>query len=267
MIYLKTREEIELIRTSCLLAGKIVAQVAHTIRPGVTTQEISRLTKAFIQKNKGGSAFREPRQFAHALALSVNDTVASGVSDGYTIQDGDIITVNCRVMRNGWYGGSCYTFLTQGVSDEKKQLCKTAFDTLYAAMENVKEGYFTGAIENRIQQVVEKTGFAVVREIRGHGTGRAWHEEPDLPGTGKPFQGKKMISGMVLTLYSLVHAGTRTIYRPKNEGIRKTCDGKPSACFGHTVAVNPQKADILSTFDEIHVEIKKNRYLWQNSLQ
>jgi len=267
VICLKTREEIELIRKSCLLAAKTLAQVGAMIQPGITTLEVSRMAEAFIKKNGGDSAFREYQPFPHALCISVNDTVGFGIPDSYTIQEGDIVTVDCGVVKNGWFGSSCYTFLMQKVSDEKKQVCKTACEALHIAIGNALEGYFTGAIGNRVQNYVGKKGFSVVREITGHGTGREFYEQPEVPNAGKQFQGKKMVSGMVITIKSIVNAGTRKICRQKNGWTGKTCDGKPSACYGQTVAVGPQKADILSTFDEINLEIKKNSYLWQNSLQ
>jgi len=267
VICLKTREEIELIRESCLLAGKTLAQIAGIIQPGLTTLEVSQMAEAFIKKNGGDSAFRKYRQFPYALSISVNDTVTFGIPDTCKIQEDDIVSVDCGVVKNGWFGSSCYTFLMQEGAEEKKQVCKTAFEALRTATENAMEGYFTGVLGNRVQQVVEKNGFSVAREVTGHGTGREFYEPPEIPNAGKQFQGKKMVSGMVLTIKPMVNAGTRKICLQKNGWTGKTCDGKPSACYGHTVAVGPQKADILSTFDEIDLEIKKNRYLWQNSLQ
>lgn len=267
MICLKTREEIELIRQSCLLAGNTLAQVAGIIQPGITTMEVSRMAEAFIKKNGGSSAFRESQQFPEALCISVNDTVAFGIPDTYKIQDGDMVSVDCGVVKDGWFGSSCYTFLTQKGSEEKKHLCKTAFEALRIAAEKALEGFFTGAVGNRVQPYVEKNGLTVVREFTGHGIGRTFYEQPDVPNTGKQFQGEKMVSGMVLTIKPLIKAGTRKICRQKNRWLIKSCDGKPSACYGHTLAVGSERADILSTFDEINLQIKKNTYLWQNSLQ
>ncbi len=267
MIYLKTRDEIELIRESCLLVSKTLALVAKNIQPGITTKELGRKAEAFIKKNGGYPAFLGYEGFPNTLCISVNNEVVHGIPSGYKIQEGDIVSVDCGVKKDGFYGDACYTFLVMGVSDEKKRLCNITREALYKGIKEAVEGNRVGAIGNAVQEHAEKAGFSVVREMVGHGIGKNLHEEPEVRNYGKRWRGKKLVAGMVIAIEPMINAGGRKIYQSDDGWTIKTEDGKPAAHYEHTVAVGFEKAEILSNFDIIEKEINKNIYLWQNSLQ
>jgi methionyl aminopeptidase len=267
VIFLKTKEEVELIRNSCLLVSKTLARVAKNIQPGITTMELDQIAEAFIKKNGGYPAFLGYLGFPNSLCISVNDVVVHGIPSETKIQDGDLVSVDCGVEMDGFFGDSCYTFLVGNVSDEKIMLSKNTFDALYMSIERAIEGNFLGAIGNAVQKHAEKAGYSVVREIVGHGIGRNLHEDPEVPNYGRPWKGEKLIAGMVLAIEPMINAGSRKIYQQDDGWTIRTFDGRPSAHFEHTVAVGFEGAEILSTFEFVEKEIKNNRFLWQNSLQ
>lgn len=267
MICLKTREEIELIRESCLLVSQALALVASVIKPGLRTIDLDRLVEEFIKKNEGYPAFLGYQGFPNTLCISVNDTVVHGIPSEYKIQDGDIVSVDCGVKKNGFFGDSCYTFLVGDVSDEKAKLCRITREALYLGIEKAVEGNRLGSIGHAVQTHCEQAGFSVVREIVGHGIGRNLHEDPDVKNYGKYWRGEKLVSGMVLAIEPMINAGKRNIYQLNDKWTIKTFDGRPSAHYEHTIAVGFEKADILSNFDFIEKEISRNKYLWQNSLR
>ncbi|MCG6186966.1 type I methionyl aminopeptidase [Maribellus maritimus] len=266
MIYLKTKEEIKLIRESSLLVSKTLALVASKIRPGVSTLELDRVAETFIRNNDGVPAFKGFEGFPNTLCVSVNDVVVHGIPSDYKIKDGDIVSVDCGVLKNGFYGDSCYTFEIGDVSEQKKLLCKIAKEALTLGIEKAVEGNRLGTLGNVIQNHVEEYGFSVVRELNGHGIGRDLHEEPEVRNYGKPWRGEKLHSGMVIAIEPMVNAGSRKIYQMEDGWTVKTIDGKPAAHFEHTVLVREDKAEVLSTFEIIEEQIEKNNFLWQNSL-
>jgi methionyl aminopeptidase len=267
VIYLKTREEIELVRNSCLLVSKTLAQVAKNIQPGITTIKLDQIAEAFIKMNDGFPAFLGYQEFPNTLCISVNDEVVHGIPSDYIIKDGDIVSVDCGVKKDGFYGDSCFTFMVGNVSDEKRDLCGKTLDALNKGIEKAIEGNFLGAIGNAVQKCAEKAGYSVVREMVGHGIGRNLHEDPKVRNYGKPWRGEKLVSGMVLAIEPMINAGSRKIYQQNDGWTIKTFDGRPSAHYEHTVAVGFEGAEILSTFKFIEQELKKNKFLWQNSLQ
>ena len=266
MIYLKTKEEIELIRESCLLVGKTLAHVAGKIQPGVTTLWLDQLAETFIRNNGGVPAFLNYEGFPNSLCISVNDTVVHGIPSNYSIQNGDLISIDCGVLKNGFYGDSCYTFLVGEVSEEKINLCKITKECLFLGIDNAIAGNRLGAIGNAIQVHAENAGYSVVRELVGHGIGKSLHEDPQVKNYGKPRQGKKLISGMVIAIEPMINLGKRKIFQQEDGWTIKTLDGKPSAHYEHTVVVGENGAEVLSTFNFIEKEIEKNKFLWQNSL-
>ena len=266
MIYLKTREEIELIRESCLLVGKTLALVASKIQPGVTTKRLDQIAETFIRNNDGVPAFLNYEGFPNTLCVSINDTVVHGIPSDYKIQDGDLVSVDCGVLKNGFFGDSCYTFLVGDVSEEKKRLCTITKESLNLGIEKAVEGNRLGTLGNAIKVHAENAGYSVVRELAGHGIGRSLHEEPEVRNYGKPWRGEKLISGMVIAIEPMINAGKRRIFQHEDGWTIKTLDGKPSAHYEHTVLVKENNAEVLSTFKFIEKEIEKNKFLWQSSL-
>ena len=267
MVYLKTREEVKLIENSCLLVSKTLAEVAKNIQPGITTLELDQIAETFIKKNDGYPAFLGYEGFPNSLCISVNDVVVHGIPSEYRIQDGDIVSVDCGVEMEGFYGDSCYTFMVGNVSDDKKALCKNTYDALYKGIAKAKAGNYLGAIGNTIQKHAEKAGYSVVRELTGHGIGRDLHEDPEVRNYGNPWRGGRLKPGMVIAIEPMINAGNRKIYQDDDGWTIKTFDRRPSAHYEHTIAVGLERAEILSTFKFIEIEIKKNKFLWQNSLQ
>ena len=266
MIYLKTKEEIKLIRESSLLVSKTLALVASKIQPGITTLELDKMAETFIRHNDGEPAFLGFNGFPNTLCVSVNDVVVHGIPSGYKIKDGDIVSVDCGVLKNGFYGDSCYTFQVGNVSEQKKLLCKIAKEALTLGIEKTVEGNRLGILGNTIQKHVENAGFSVVNELTGHGIGKSLHEEPEVRNYGKPWRGNKLLNGMVIAIEPIINAGSKKIYQIEDGWTVKTIDGKPSAHFEHTVLVGKNKAEVLSTFEIIEEQIGKNSFLWQNSL-
>ncbi len=266
MIYLKTKEEIRRIRESCLLVGKTLALVASKIRPGITTRELDETAETFIKNSGGVPAFLGYNGFPNSLCISLNDEVVHGIPSGNKIMDGDIVSVDCGVRKDGFFGDSCYTFLVGNVSDVKKKLCKITLESLYSGIEMAKEGNRLGAIGEAVQKHAERAGFSVVRELVGHGIGRDLHEEPEVPNYGKSWKGIKLVQGMVLAIEPMINAGSRKIYQLDDGWTIKTYDGKPSAHYEHTILVGSSGAEVLSTFNFIEEEIVKNTFLCQNRL-
>ena len=267
MIYLKTKAEINQIRRSCLLVSKTLARVAEIIQPGITTLELDQIAETFIRNNDAVPAFKGYHGFPNTLCISVNDVVVHGIPSEYKIQDGDIVSVDCGVKQNGFFGDACYTFLVGNVNEEKRKLCKTTKEALYKGIEKAVEGNKVGAIGNAVQKHAERSGYSVVREMVGHGIGKDLHEEPEVRNYGKPWRGAKLTEGMVLAIEPMINGGNRNIYQMDDGWTIKTEDGKASAHYEHTVVVGFETADILSDFDLIEKQVNKNNYLWQNSLQ
>ncbi len=267
MIYLKTKEEIAQIRKSCLLVSKTLALVAEKIQPGITTLELDQIAETFIRNNDAIPAFKGYQGFPKTLCTSINEVVVHGIPSNDEIKDGDIISVDCGVLKDGFYGDSCYTFLVGNISEEKVRLCEVTKKALFKGVKQAIEGNRLGSIGNAIQKHAEDTGYSVVREMTGHGIGRSLHEDPEVRNYGKRWRGDKLAQGMVLAIEPMINAGKRKIYQENDGWTIKTEDGRPSAHYEHTVVVGFERAEILSDFDIIEEQISKNSYLWQNSLQ
>lgn len=260
-IFLKTEDEIELMRKANLLVGKTLAEVAKHIKSGVTTLHLDKIAEEFIRDNGAVPTFKnypnpygEP--FPASLCTSVNDVVVHGIPDDKTIlKDGDIISVDCGVLLDGFNGDSCYTFCVGEVSEETLKLLRTTKDSLYKGIENAVAGRHLGDISSSIQELCEGEGYGVVRELTGHGIGRAMHEEPKVPNYGHRGNGVMLKAGMCIAIEPMITMGERNIYMMPDRWTIKTADGMPAAHFEHTVAIRRGQAEILSSFEEIeHLE-------------
>lgn len=256
MISLKTEEEIEIQRESSLLVGKTLAEVARHIRPGIKTIELDRIAETFIKDNKAVPGFKGYGGFPGSLCISVNDQVVHGIPGTYELKDGDIVSIDCGVLKNGFYGDSAYTFEVGEVDEDIKKLIKATKESLYLAIEQAVEGNRTGDIGYAIQSYIEAFGYGIVRELVGHGVGRQLHEKPEVPNYGKRGSGVKLKSGMVLAIEPMINMGTRAVKQEADGWTIRTADGKPSAHFEHDVAVRNGKADVLSSFEMIETVLK-----------
>lgn len=257
MIYRKTEEEIELQRESSLLVGKTLAQVAMYIKPGVKTIELDKVAETFIRDNNAVPGFKGYGGFPATLCISVNDQVVHGIPGNNVLKDGDIVSIDCGVLKNGFYGDSAYTFTVGDVPPEVKLLLERTKNALYEGISKAVEGMRTGDIGFAIQSYIEPFGYGIVRELVGHGVGKKLHEKPEVPNYGRRGSGVKLLDGMVIAIEPMINLGVRNVSQDADGWTIRTADKLPSAHFEHTVAVKKDKADILSSFDFID-EVLKN---------
>ena len=249
MIFLKTEEEIELLRESNLLVCKTLAELAKVIQPGITTAQLDKLAEEFIRDNGAIPAFKGYCGFPASLCTSVNDQVVHGIpSDKVILKDGDIVSVDCGTFKNGFVGDSAYTFAVGEISDEVKLLLETTKESLFKGIEQAVEGRRLGDLGYAIQNHCETRGYSVVREFVGHGVGRKIHEAPEVPNYGSRGRGPMLKTGMTLCIEPMINLGKRDIIVERDGWTTRTRDGKPSAHFENAVAVAKGKADILSDF-------------------
>lgn len=260
MIHFKTKEEIELLRLSSLLVGRTLATVAREIKPGITTGAIDKIAETFIMDNGAIPAFKGYRGFPATLCVSPNAQVVHGIPGKYVLQDGDIISVDCGVLMNGYYGDSAFTFPVGNVKPEILKLLRVTKESLYKGIEKAISGGRLGDISEAVQYHAESNGFSIVRELVGHGVGRNLHEDPEVPNYGRKGSGLKLGEGLVIAIEPMVNMGKRNVRQEKDGWTITATDGLPSAHFEHTIAVGKNGADILSSFVEIeHVLEEKSR--------
>jgi methionyl aminopeptidase len=254
MIYLKTREEIELMRESALMVSRTLGLIAAQIKPGVIPAELDKLAEEFIRDNGGIPAFKGYKggrgvpDFPATLCISVNEAVVHGIPGKKALNSGDIISVDCGVKKNGFFGDHAYTFAVGEVKPEILKLIEVTKESLLIGIAQMVAGNRIGDISFAIQQHAEKHGFGVVRELVGHGLGRTMHEEPEVPNYGKRGDGPKIKEGLVLAIEPMINLGTKNIKHLSDGWTIITADGKPSAHFEHDVAVVDGKPEILSTY-------------------
>jgi methionyl aminopeptidase len=256
MIFLKTNEEIELIRESSLLVGKTLAEVAKLIRPGVTTLELDKVAEAFILDHDAKPGFLGYGGFPNTLCTSVNEAVVHGIPNDTPLQEGDIVSVDCGVLKNGFYGDSAYTFEIGQVSEEVKKLIEVTKECLDLAVAEAISGNRLGDIGHACQAHAESNGYGVVRQLVGHGLGKNLHEEPQVPNYGRRGRGSKLKEGLVLAIEPMINMGTKNVKQLKDGWTIVTTDGKPSAHFEHDVAIAKGEPIILSTFDFVEEVLK-----------
>ena len=256
MVYLKTDEEVELLRKANLLVGKTLAELAKAIRPGITTKQLDVIADTFIRDNGAIPTFKgfpnpygEP--FPASICTSVNYQVVHGVPNDTPLKDGDIVSIDCGTKLDGYCGDSCYTFTVGEVSDEVQKLLETTKEALYKGIEHAVVGHRLGDISYAVQTHCESHGYGVVREFVGHGIGREMHEDPQVPNYGKRGNGMLLKNGMCIAIEPMITMGTKEVYMQDDCWSIITRDKKPAAHFEHSVCVRKGKADILSSFEEI----------------
>ena len=256
-IFLKTEDEIELMRKANRLVGKTLDEIAKHIKPGVTTLQLDKVAEEFIRDNGAIPTFKNfPNPFGNpfpaSICTSVNDVVVHGIPDDKTVlKEGDVISVDCGTLLDGFNGDSCYTFCVGEVEPEIKQLLKVTKESLYLGIESAVAGKHIGDIGNAVQSHCESFGYGIVRELTGHGIGKDMHEDPSVPNYGNKGNGVLLKSGMCIAIEPMVTMGDRSIYMMPDRWTIRTRDGKPAAHFEHTVVVRRGKAEILSSFEEV----------------
>ena len=246
MIYLKTDEEIELLRESNLLVGQTLGELAKWVAPGVTTLQLDRIAEEFIRDHQALPGFLGYAGYPNTLCVSVNEQIVHGIPSDYVLKEGDIVSIDCGVVKNGLNGDSAYTFEVGEVPYEVKRLLKTTKESLYIGIEQAVEGKRVGDISNAIQTYCEHRGYSVVRELCGHGVGKKLHEEPEVPNYGRRGCGPLLKNGMVIAIEPMINMGTYKIRTmPDGWGV-KTADGKPACHWEHTVAITADGLEILT---------------------
>jgi methionyl aminopeptidase len=252
MIKIKTAEEIELMRESALIVSKTLGMLAAEIKPGVNALYLDKLAEDFIRDHGATPGFLGMYDFPNTLNMSPNEQVVHGIPNTEPLKDGDIISVDCGALKNGYYGDHAYTFEVGEVAEETKKLLKIAKESLYIGIREFKIGNRVGDVGFAIQNYCESHGYGVVRELVGHGLGKDLHESPEMPNYGKRGRGKKFVEGMTVAIEPMINMGTKNIKQLKDGWTILTADGKPSAHFEHDVALVNGKPELLSTFRYIY---------------
>jgi methionyl aminopeptidase len=267
MSLIKNQAEIELMRESALLVSRTLTEVAKILRAGVTTLELDKLIGTYIRDNGAIPSFLNYHGFPFNSCMSVNDVVVHGFANGNALKEGDIISVDVGVIKNGWHGDHAYTFAIGDPGAEIAQLIRVTKESLYKGIEKAVAGGRVGDIAHAIQEHTEKKyGYGVVRELVGHGLGRSMHEDPQVPNYGKRGSGAKLKEGMVLAIEPMINMGRKEVYTESDGWTIRTIDHQPSVHFEHDVAVRKNKADILSDYSIIEAAEKANANLFVSDL-
>lgn len=252
MIHIKSPEQIELMRESALIVSKTLGMLAGEIKPGVTTIQLDKLAEQFIRDHGAKPGFLGLYDCPSTLLTSVNMAVVHGLPTDTPLKEGDIVSIDCGALMNGFYGDHAYTFEIGEVAPETKKLLEVTKESLYVGIREFRTGNRVGDVGYAIQQYCEKHGYGVVRELVGHGLGEKMHEDPEMPNYGKRGRGKKFAEGMVVAIEPMINMGTQRIKQLKDGWTIVTADGKPSAHFEHDVALVDGKPELLSTFAYVY---------------
>lgn len=263
MIFLKTEDEIELMREANLLVAKTLSELATRVKPGVTTAELDKIAETFIRDHGAVPTFKgfpNPygSSFPASICTSVNEQVVHGIPNDTPLKDGDIVSIDCGTLLNGFNGDSCYTFCVGEVAEEVKRLLETTKESLYKAIDVAITGKRIGDIGYAVQSHCESRGYGVVREFVGHGIGREMHEDPQVPNFGRRGNGTLLKNGLCIAIEPMITMGSPQIYLMPDRWTVCTRDGKYAAHYEHTIAIHNGKADILSSFEEIEKVEKQN---------
>lgn len=251
MIYLKTEEEIELLRENNLLVSATLAEVGRHIKPGVTTRQLDKVAEEFIRSHGAVPCFLGYGGFPATLCVSVNENVVHGIPSDYALKEGDIVSVDCGTVMKGFYGDSAYTFAVGNIDSEVRRLLNVTKEALYKGVAQAKAGNRVGDISAAVQEHAETNGFSVVRELVGHGLGRDMHEDPEVPNYGAKGRGPLLKEGMVICIEPMINMGVKNVVFERDGWTVRTRDRKPSAHFEFAVAVRKEGADVLTDFSII----------------
>lgn len=257
-IFLKTSEEIELMRISAQLVSRTLAMLAPEIKPGVIPIKLDKLAETFILDHKAKPGFKGLYGFPNTLCISINDAIVHGIPGNKALENGDVISIDCGTLINGFYGDQAYTFEVGEVSPEIKKLLRVTKESLFLGIDQFRLGNRVGDVGFAIQKHAEDNGFGVVRELVGHGLGRSMHEGPEMPNYGKAGKGKKFQNGMVVAIEPMINLGVRNVKQAEDGWTILTADGRVSAHFEHDVALIDGKPDILSSFEYIEDALNLN---------
>ena len=256
---LKNTSEIEILRQNCLMVSDVLTLMATEIKPGLTGKYLDKLAEEYIRDHQAVPGFKGYNGFPSTLCISVNEQVVHGIPTDKPIESGDILSIDCGVVKDGYYGDAAYTFAVGDISEEVLQLCVVTNTSLHLGIERAVKGNRIGDISYAIQHYTEtENGYGVVRELVGHGLGRSLHEPPEVPNFGKRGRGPKLKQGLVIAIEPMINLGTRRVKQLNDGWTIVTADGKYSAHYEHTIAITENGPDILSDHKRIEEAIKKN---------
>lgn len=260
---IKTEEDYIYIKQSSLLVGKTLGEITNHIQPGVQLQMIDKIAEDFIRSNGGIPAFKNYRGYPSTLCISINEVVVHGIPSRTEIKEGDIVSVDCGVNINNYFGDYAYSFVVGNADEKKKKLVKVTYDSLELGIKQAIKGNKTGDIGDAIQSYVERNGFSVVRELVGHGIGKNLHDKPEVPNYGKKRKGSLLEDNMVICIEPMINAGRKEVYQEKDGWTIKTRDHSPSAHFEHMIIVKENTPEVISTYEFIETNKKNN--VWLNN--
>jgi len=252
MIEVKTKGEIELMRESALVVSRTLGMLAKEVKPGVSTLYLDKLAEEFIREQDAIPGFLGLYNFPNTLCMSPNDQVVHGFPTKEPLKEGDIISIDCGALKNGFYGDHAYTFAVGEIDPGTQKLLEVTKESLYVGIREFKIGNRVGDVGYAIQNYCESYGYGVVRELVGHGLGRKMHEDPEMPNYGKRGRGKKFVEGQVVAIEPMINMGTHRIKQHPDGWTITTLDNKPSAHFEPNVALVDGKPELLSTFAYIY---------------
>ncbi|MEM6299948.1 MAG: type I methionyl aminopeptidase [Bacteroidota bacterium] len=252
----KTEEELQKMRESALLLGKVHGEVSKRVAPGVTTKALDDLAREYILDHGATPSFLGYGGFPASLCVSLNEVVVHGFPSTKPLRSGDIVSIDCGVYLNGYHADSAYTYPVGNVDDETMKLLRATKESLYEGIKQMKLGNRLGDVSHAIQKYVEKRGYSVVRELVGHGVGADLHEKPEVPNYGRKNKGPKLLNGVVLAIEPMVNLGTKQVLQEDDGWTIRTRDRKPSAHYEHTVALVNGEAEILTTFEFIEESVQ-----------
>jgi methionyl aminopeptidase len=255
MIFVKRKEEIALIKEGADILSRVLGRIAQEIKPGITTQELDALAEAFIRDSGGVPSFKGYNKFPATLCISVNEYIVHGIPSGYTLKEGDIVSVDCGVYYKGFHSDAAFTCPVGIINNEVMRLLQVTKEALYCGIREAKAGNRIGDIGHAIQHHAQSHAYSVVRELVGHGVGKTLHEDPQVPNYGKRGCGTQLKQGMVLAIEPMINLGKRQIVG-EERGQFRTLDRKAAAHFEHTVVVLEKKAEILTTYKYIEEVFK-----------
>lgn len=257
MLHLKTTEEIELLRASNQLVSRTLAEMAKIIKPGVTTLYLDKIAEEFIRDNGAVPGFKGYNDFPNTLCTSVNDEVVHGIPSDNVLLNGDIVSIDCGVILEGYYGDSAYTFPVGEISEKRQRLLDYTRESLELGVREAIAGNRIGDVSFAVQTKAENGGYSVVRELVGHGLGKKLHEAPEVPNYGKRGRGVKLQEGLVICIEPMINMGTRHVRQMRDGWTIRTADNMPSAHFEYAVAVRKGEVDVLTTFEFIEEVLNK----------
>ncbi len=250
-VILKSAGEIALMRESGRIVGEVLTLIGSRIRPGVTTAELDTLAEEFIRSQGGLPAFKgygpdRRNRFPATLCVSVDDVVVHGIPGGQVLEDGQIVSVDVGVKKEGYFGDAARTFAVGRISEEKRRLLQVTEESLYEGIRHARAGNHLHDISAAVQRTAEAAGYGVVRDLVGHGVGKNLHEDPAVPNFGTAGTGMVLKAGMTLAIEPMVNAGTYVVQMDNDGWTVRTADGRPSAHFEHTVVITNDEAEILT---------------------